>query len=116
MFRVGQKVALVDDSGWREWESDDPAFVLPTRDQIYTVRWIGLHDDPAYRFAPAIRLAEIQNLPRYYQCVDGTIQFFEQSFNSCRFRPVLSRPTSIKIFTRMLGPQRERVHDLCGND
>jgi hypothetical protein len=89
MFRVGQKVVCVDDIGDRlnRWET------LPVKGAIYTVREV---------FATSVRLYEIVNQPGFYRRDDGFDTFDELRFMATRFRPIVSRPTSIAVFEEIL--------------
>lgn len=89
MFRVGQKVVCVDDVGDRlnRWET------LPVKGTIYTVREV---------LATSVRLYEIINEKGFYRRDDGLDTFDELSFKATRFRPIVSRPTSIAVFEEIL--------------
>jgi hypothetical protein len=87
-FRVGQKVTLANDLPWLVNKGE----CVPVFGTIYTIRefW-----EAGGR--TGLRFDEIHNEPRTY--AEG---FFEVAFNIVRFRPVVSRPTDISIFTRIL--------------
>lgn len=89
MLRVGQKVVCVDDTGDRlnRWET------LPVKGAIYTVREV---------FATSVRLYEIVNQPGFYCTDDGFDTFDELRFKAARFRPIVSRPTSIEFAHEIL--------------
>lgn len=89
MFRVGQKVVCVDDVGDRlnRWET------LPVKGAIYTVREV---------LATSVRLYEIVNEKGFYLRGDGSDTFDELSFKATRFRPIVSRPTSIEFAHEIL--------------
>lgn len=102
MFRVGMKVVCIDDRPpfWdarrllRRGSTYEIAFISDG----YSDGGIGLH---------------LHEVATGIQRSDGS---GEQGFSPPRFRPVVSRPTSIEIFTKLLTPARERVSNLCGNN
>ena len=106
MFYVGQKVVCVDDVFSSDGYGDE---CLPRKGQVYAVRWIGTeHTRPL-----CIRVDEITNLVRAYMI--DRVRKWEPSFGAYRFRPVVSRPTDISIFTAML-TDKQREKALCRND
>lgn len=84
MFRVGQKVVCVDDSGYRK---------IIHKGDVYTV--IGL--------APGgfIDMIEID-------CEPDALG--NSGFYSRRFRPVQERKTDISVFTAMLKTKKSRIN------
>ena len=97
MFRIGMKVVCVDDAN--PWSLRGET--IPRRGEIYTVRAINPWAQPA---PPCIFLEEIVNAPRDYQRGYGELAFLAR-----RFRPLVTRKTSIEIFERMLMPDLESV-------
>ena len=93
-FRVGQKVVCVDDQDFPFHHCK----VFPQRGIIYTVRGINPAD---YRGPAHLWLEEIHN--------PLTMSGEEYSFHIRRFRPLVTRKTSIEIFERMLTPDLEKV-------
>lgn len=89
MFRVGQKVVCVDDSGNRLNRREK----LPVKGAIYTVREV---------FAESIHLNEIVNSPWFYYQEDGAVTLLEIRFRATRFCPIVSRPTSIEFAHEIL--------------
>jgi hypothetical protein len=99
-FHVGQKIVCVDDDfAGRNMFSRIPSN-LPVKNAVYTIR--GFVDARGKTF---IRLVEILNTPRQ---ISGTA-IEEPAFNADRFRPIVSRKTSIGIFTAMLNPSKVGV-------
>lgn len=73
-----------------------PGTLLPRERQIYTVREV-----LEINGFPLLRLAEIKN----YE-FDFESGVFEPDFHRARFRPLVERPTSIKVFERLLTPAK----------
>ena len=82
-FYVGQKVARYRDGNLPELRVSDPPIGEPVTITRIWKHWIG----------EAIDLAEYPD-----RC----------GYNAAVFRPIVSRPTSISIFTAMLGPTKVR--------
>lgn len=86
-FRVGQKVCCINDGDQNLYPGDAPVRLR----SIYTVRevfdWFGLE---------GLHLQEILNASN-------------RGYASERFRPVVSRETSIECFTRMLNPSKQGI-------
>jgi hypothetical protein len=101
MFRVGQKVVLIND----DWVKDDPRMVFggyyvpyfPVKGPVYTVRDAGAF----------IRLVEIVNPIRNFRNGEN-----EVCFNASRFRPAVERKTDIAIFQAMLNPSLEDMREI----
>lgn len=98
-FHVGQKVEQVQD--WHSYAAimrhNPYADVEFTRcGVVYTIREIISIDG-----IPGLRFNELVNPVKKY-ARRGAL---EQPFPAANFRPVVSRKTSIKIFTKMLTPQ-----------
>ena len=91
MFRVGQKVALVDDR-WNLGHGH-PDDVRPVQCVTYTVRETCM----SFSGHQQIRLCEIRNPVRQYYPYTA-----ELVFGSHRFRPIVERKTDISIFTEIL--------------
>ena len=93
-FYVGQKVVCVDAKGL-DWGN------YPKEGEVYTIR--ECLSDPSNE--PVIRLIEIVN----NEGPNFTLNVYcEPYYRASRFRPIVSRPTSISIFTAMLGPTKVR--------
>ena len=92
-FHVGQKVVCVDSKPRNGFER------YLTKGEIYTVRGFcrNIYDKLG------ILLVEVRS-PRG-RFLSGE----ERGFRPDRFRPVVSRPTSIAIFTAMLNPSQVTV-------
>lgn len=89
MFRVGQKVVCVDSRsrpGFRDWRPGHQ----PKKGAIYTVRDVCLCLDGS----PGIRVTEIIR--------HGTVPVDDLPYAAARFRPVVSRPTSIEFAHEIL--------------
>ena len=102
MFRVGQKVVCISDerigANVYGWES------LPKKGHVYTIRELLFIEGK-----PGLRLFELRNKPGDYKT-----GFFECAFHRARFRPIVSRPTSIEFAHEILrsvsAPTKERAH------
>lgn len=70
---------------------------LPLLGQVYSIR-----DMCARLGEPCVRVVEIVNEQRFYEELGFAD---EQAFSARRFRPVVSRPADISIFTAMLTGQ-----------
>jgi len=94
MFRVGQKVVCIS-----EWDNHSYRNCqVPMFGRVYTIR--DLERD-------GIHLCEIQNrIVLTQDSSTGEIGFSEPSFWPKNFRPVVSRPTDISEFTKMLTDER----------
>jgi hypothetical protein len=95
MLRAGQRVVCVHDYGGRVSRS---GVILPDKDGVYVIREF---DDSGSE--PGLRLREIVNAPMQHTNVAGLI---EPAFPVRYFRPVVSRPTDISLFTKMLTDER----------
>lgn len=89
MFRVGQKVVCVDDSGDRYGRFED----LPVKDEVYTIR---------KSFGRAVLLEEIVNPPHHY-----AEAYDELRFKAWRFRPLTDTKSEVS-FTIGADPESER--------
>lgn len=96
MFRVGQKVVCVDASKRHlngRWTRD-----IPVEGRVYTVS-----GNTIVKGAPGVLLWEIRN----------DVEFLG-SYDATRFRPIVSRPTSIEFAHEILrsvsAPTKERAH------
>lgn len=103
-FHVGQKVVFVDDSG-----IENPGiignkyqFTFPTKGSVYTIRGIVVSD---YSGEDLLLLEEIDN--RGVADASGWLK--EPGAEAYRFRPVVTRKTSIAIFHEILKTQRVRT-------
>lgn len=97
-FRVGQKVVCVDDA-----PSDGRRSTLPwdyriQRGQVYVVRWKGIYNCSYGDTIYGVRLDGIERSPG-----------LDTPYRSDRFRPLVTRKTSIEIFKRMLTPKTQSV-------
>lgn len=88
-FYIGQKVVCV----WGCWQPSAYREDMPVKGRVYTVRDKKIFPEGSV----GIHLKEILNQPRRYDEV-----FCEAYFNVCRFRPLVTRPTSIEIFRSLL--------------
>ena len=102
-FRVGQRVVCIDAVVWSK-----KGFPLSiesglTEGTIYTVAAVRFHPHITYGKFPgevggyALDIVGHNPSSQWANCT---------GFNAKRFRPVVTRPTSIEIFTRMLNPTR----------
>lgn len=91
MFTVGDKVICVDGKFDEAFKA--LAGSTPVEGGVYTIRWIGTHPNAT---GVGVHLNEIVAAPYGPD--------FEYGFKVHRFRPLVSRPTSIEVFTRMLTP------------
>lgn len=99
MFKIGQKVVCVNAQrlGGYPYES------YPVEGNVYTVRGFLVIPDPD------------DNRERIYleEIVNGTCMYWEglieKAFGVERFRPIVSRKTSIEIFQRMLTPKQKEL-------
>lgn len=105
-FRVGQKVVCITIWG-TEKIAARLGVLLPRKGSVYIVRNF---DDRGS--CSALRVREILN-PEIMH-LEGI--FAEPAFACIGFRPVVSRKTSIEIFTKLLTPSPARSRELCGND
>jgi len=96
-FRVGQKVVCVDATFIGRTPPN-----LPRLNGIYTLRDSFSADGWTWW-----RLVEIVNPPS--AVYGGRYGIMEPAFAPSRFRPVVSRQTSIEIFTAMLNPSKQGV-------
>lgn len=88
MFRVGMKVTMIAPHNFRFLRHNE---VQPVFGEIYTIR--GIVNGVA---RPGLTFEEIRN-PKYnYSDSD------EAYFNASRFRPIVSRPTSIEFAHEIL--------------
>jgi len=98
-FHVGQKVVCVDDVGQKHAGRVE-------RSKIYTVTGFDPQDFSHPEHEDGIYLLEVKR--------DFVISLNrERSFMKRRFRPLVTRKTSIEIFKKMLGPkQKETLREL----
>lgn len=94
-FTVGQKVICIYRYG-----ENDLGIITPVFEATYTIREL---DDRGN--ALALRLVEIINPPIRHVDPFGTI---EPGWRASHFRPLVSRKTSIDVFTAMLNPVEEK--------
>lgn len=89
-FHVGQRVVCVDDSGYPERHSYDPA-----KGQVFTIKASLAYDGQA-----VVELYEVRPRP-------GWLPFYLAR----RFRPIIERKrkTSIAVFKKMLAPNKREV-------
>lgn len=107
MFRVGQKVVCVDAS---KIAHDEFGRDVDTRDivegGIYTIRWVGEYEGVA-----CVRLVGVF---RYHSPIGTIIRGIDCPFRASRFRPIVSRPTSIEFAHEILrsvsAPTKEHAH------
>ena len=107
-FRVGQDIVCINDDFPIEyyipWEATGTLPTLPRKKIVYTVR--GLINFKFNRdYHEGLYLEEIINPVLLFS--DG--QHCEHPFWVCRFRPVVTRQTSIEVFRRLLVPRKELV-------
>jgi len=98
MFEIGQKIICLDPTwgcptGHPLQKSNCP--YLPTRGALYCVR--------SLQGEKHLRLDRVVNPIVIWQGV-----LTEPVFENCKYSPVVSRQTSIEIFTRMLLPANAR--------
>lgn len=98
MFRVGMKVQYIH----KKLHAYDQT--TPEPGAVYTIRHIGTVPNELGKTEEAVLLHEINNAPFHWR--NG---FYELHMNARFFRPVVSRPTSIAIFTAMLNPTKRKV-------
>jgi len=112
MFRVGQKVVCVET--WDAGGKGNGDEIGPVNGTIYTVRHVGTGLNPFFHDILQIRLVEIVNPTRNYRRGLTEVAFFETAFRATRFRPIVSRPTSIEFAHEILRsvsvPTKERAH------
>lgn len=105
MFRVGQKVVCVEGGTHRSRECEDA--IVPVVGSIYTIRDIRVNPRTG---EPNFHLHEIRNALVQSE-IDG---LGEPYFASTRFRPIVSRPTSIEFAHEILrsvsAPTKGRAH------
>ena len=92
-FTVGQKAVCVDAKISRMARITGASTL--TQNQIYTIRHIEVWEG-----VECVRLVEIVDPP--YHFIDRG--WLEPSWRASRFRPIVSRKTSIEIFKRLLVP------------
>ncbi|MQY48219.1 hypothetical protein GAO09_19480 [Rhizobiales bacterium RZME27] len=106
IFRVGQKVVLVDvssrDGGETRKQWEMAGAIYPDQNAVYTVRGIVYHSITGVEM---IHLQEIDNTPI---CKVLNLML-EPAFESYRFRPVVDRKTDISIFKSLLTPSKQPV-------
>jgi hypothetical protein len=93
MFRVGQKVVCVDDTAHGQYSPFRPSgknLEGLKKGAVYTIRYVGISLGVS-----VVRVNEIKR--RYNNIIDG-----ENVYASARFRPIVSRPTSIAVFEEIL--------------
>lgn len=107
MFEVGEKVICVD--------ADHTNFIDEPeihKGGIYTIRWIGMWSDDCYPLRLCVHLCEID---RSYP---GMVEHGESPtpFLAARFRPIVSRPTSIAVFEKILRKSNapSRIDEVVG--
>ena len=103
-LRVGQKVVCID----FPYAPLQQAIIratgteVPVPGKIYTVRWIRISEEDGL---PYVRLEEIVNpIINWPGYAPG-----ECRFGARRFRPIVSKPTSIAVFKAMLNPSKQRA-------
>ena len=105
MFRVGQKVVCVEGGAHGSSECEDA--IVPAVGSIYPIRDIRTNPRTG---EPNFHLHEIRN-GLVLSVVDG---LGEPYFASTRFRPIVSRPTSIEFAHEILrsvsAPTKEPAH------
>lgn len=96
-FRVGQKVACIDDAGL----CCEFLIEVPRAGKVYEIRGFaeGIRFDGSV--GTGILLCGVHNP------LASTGR--EHCFDPRRFRPVVERKTSIEIFTAMLNPSKQEV-------
>ncbi|NTA27435.1 hypothetical protein [Allorhizobium ampelinum] len=108
VFRVGQKVVLVDDSthsspsSLARIEGEKRGVKYPIKGKVYTVRKTVVISNTEEL---AILLVEIDN-------GEASVRFGfknEAAFLASRFRPVVERKTDISIFKALLNTTPEKV-------
>jgi hypothetical protein len=104
MLIVGQKVVCI--CSWRN-PFTRADVIVPTKDEIYTVRDIGFGWFSGVR-RPALRLVEIRNEP--FEAREFGIR--EPMYRAIDFRPVVERKTDITCFKEMLTPSPVTVDAL----
>lgn len=99
-FHVGQKVVCIDD----HFENGHffGCDILPKKGVVYTIREIECFNS-AKGETTVLRLNEIINAVMPYAVGDVECGFIVR-----RFRPVVSRPTSIAVFKAMLTPSKQK--------
>lgn len=98
IFKIGQKVVLVDASGW-----DAHDYILwdyPKQGDVYTIREIVPIAELGFN---CLRLEEIRNEPARSREIG---ELMEPCFRASRFRPLAEKKTDISIFTAMLHEAR----------
>ena len=101
MFRIGQKVVCVDDSGMADHPNVSKVSALPIKGAIYTVRG----------FAPPDFLRD-DLFGLLLEEIIGKIHPIwneEYGFRQVRFRPIVERKTDIAIFKKMLVPASKQT-------
>lgn len=81
-FFVGQKVVCVNDVIPPTWVGVDPQWFIK-KGEIYTIRWVGMHNSSFFGNSVSLRLAGIVR-------TDGDVPF-----NGCRFKPVEYKAMSV---------------------
>lgn len=92
-FRIGQKVVCVDDTADGRYSPFHPSGANLEglkKGSVYTIRYVGVSLGVS-----VVRINEITR--RYNSIIDG-----ENVYASARFRPIVSRPTSIAVFKEIL--------------
>jgi hypothetical protein len=104
-FYVGQKVVCVDTTTQFGSVPLDPGDLHEIKvGSVYTIRWIGEHDDPDVSpLYLGIRLEEVER-SRTYPELDPN--HWDVPFDHRRFRPLIQ--TDISVFTAMLNPTQEK--------
>ena len=92
MFRVGQKVVCVDDT---PYFANYPTTLEIAVGRVYEIRGL-------YRRRNGEELLRLAGVYRQ----DALDRVGDQGFLAWRFRPVVSRPTDISVFTKMLTDER----------
>lgn len=96
MFRVGQKVVCIDDSG--------DVYPRPVLGVVYTIASVRYIDhDVACDTGWGVTLVE---LPTF-----ETEDYFAE-YRASRFRPAVDKPTDITVFTEMLTPASRKLVDV----
>jgi hypothetical protein len=104
MLTAGRKVVCI-----RSWRNPltRADVIVPTKDEIYTVRDTGFGWFSGVRL-PALRLVEIRNEP--FEAREFGIR--EPMYRSLDFRPIVERKTDITCFKEMLTPSPVTVDAL----
>jgi hypothetical protein len=104
MFRVGQKVVCVDDVADGRYSPFSPSgnnLEGLHKGHVYTIRFVGV--------SLGVSVVRVREIERRYSSVVGG----ENVYAATRFRPIVSRPTSIEFAHEILrsvnAPTKERA-------